>query len=120
MFAPRPTTLSSSGMSRPRGSSSSDNIQATFGGGLSITGCLADFSLYIFHPYGGQKKTTMSYLESGFYGKLSMHFYYERKYLHKQMSESFESVKDITLHVALRNNFFKDFLEIWERMLQNY
>lgn len=25
------------------------------GGGLSITGCLADFSLYIFHPYGGQK-----------------------------------------------------------------
>lgn len=24
-------------------------------GGLSITGCLADFSLYIFHPYGGQK-----------------------------------------------------------------
>jgi hypothetical protein len=27
-------------------------------GGLSVTGCLADFSLYIFHPYGGQKKTT--------------------------------------------------------------
>ncbi|CAG2114985.1 unnamed protein product, partial [Medioppia subpectinata] len=26
-------------------------------GGLSVTGCLADFSLYIFHPYGGQKKT---------------------------------------------------------------
>ncbi|RWS10976.1 uncharacterized protein B4U79_15895 [Dinothrombium tinctorium] len=25
--------------------------------GLSVTGCLADFSLYIFHPYGGQKKT---------------------------------------------------------------
>ncbi|XP_053209685.1 bridge-like lipid transfer protein family member 1 [Panonychus citri] len=25
-------------------------------GGLSMTGCLADFSLYIFHPYGGQKK----------------------------------------------------------------
>ncbi|XP_074602504.1 transmembrane protein KIAA1109 homolog tweek isoform X2 [Brevipalpus obovatus] len=23
-------------------------------GGLSMTGCLADFSLYIFHPYGGQ------------------------------------------------------------------
>ncbi|OTF75445.1 hypothetical protein BLA29_008374, partial [Euroglyphus maynei] len=27
-------------------------------GGLSITGCLADFSLYIFHPYGGQKNNT--------------------------------------------------------------
>jgi len=27
-------------------------------GGLSMTGCLADFSLYIFHPYGGQKKIT--------------------------------------------------------------
>ncbi|KAH9506664.1 hypothetical protein DERF_011385 [Dermatophagoides farinae] len=28
---------------------------ASNSGGLSITGCLADFSLYIFHPYGGQK-----------------------------------------------------------------
>ena len=28
--------------------------------GLSITGCLADFSLYIFHPYGGQKKTNIT------------------------------------------------------------
>ncbi|XP_076393962.1 transmembrane protein KIAA1109 homolog tweek isoform X14 [Megachile rotundata] len=26
-------------------------------GGLSVTGCLADFSVYIFHPYGGGKKT---------------------------------------------------------------
>nr|XP_031841602.1 transmembrane protein KIAA1109 isoform X3 [Nomia melanderi] len=25
-------------------------------GGLSVTGCLADFSIYIFHPYGGGKK----------------------------------------------------------------
>uniref|UniRef100_T1J6C2 Bridge-like lipid transfer protein family member 1 C-terminal domain-containing protein n=1 Tax=Strigamia maritima TaxID=126957 RepID=T1J6C2_STRMM len=24
-------------------------------GGLSVTGCLEDFSLYIFHPYGGKK-----------------------------------------------------------------
>ena len=23
------------------------------GGGISVTGCMADFSLYIFHPYGG-------------------------------------------------------------------
>ena len=28
-------------------------------GGLSMSGCLADFSLYIFHPYGGQKKSTV-------------------------------------------------------------
>lgn len=26
-------------------------------GGLSVTGCLSDFSLYIFHPYGAAKKT---------------------------------------------------------------
>jgi len=25
-------------------------------GGLSVTGCLSDFSLYIFHPYGAAKK----------------------------------------------------------------
>lgn len=24
-------------------------------GGLSVTGCIADFSVYIFHPYGGKK-----------------------------------------------------------------
>lgn len=24
-------------------------------GGLSITGVMADFSMYIFHPYGGKK-----------------------------------------------------------------
>lgn len=29
-------------------------------GGLSATGCLADFSLYIFHPYGGAKKMPSS------------------------------------------------------------
>ena len=32
----------------------------TTAGGLSVTGCLSDFSLYIFHPYGGGKKTTGS------------------------------------------------------------
>ena len=36
-------------------------------GGLSVTACMADFSLYIFHPYGGgQKKTSLSSLESAF------------------------------------------------------
>ncbi|XP_046477858.1 bridge-like lipid transfer protein family member 1 isoform X1 [Neodiprion pinetum] len=28
-------------------------------GGLSVTGCLADFSVYIFHPYGGGKKSAL-------------------------------------------------------------
>jgi len=33
-----------------------DNQQLAVGG-LSVTGCLSDFSLYIFHPYGAAKKT---------------------------------------------------------------
>lgn len=32
---------------------------ATAFGGLSVTGCLSDFSVYIFHPYGGGKKSTL-------------------------------------------------------------
>lgn len=28
----------------------------TSSGGLSVTGCLTDFSLYIFHPYGGGQR----------------------------------------------------------------
>lgn len=31
------------------------NPAATAVGGLSVTGCLSDFSVYIFHPYGGKK-----------------------------------------------------------------
>ncbi|KAF5303327.1 hypothetical protein FQA39_LY10066 [Lamprigera yunnana] len=31
------------------------NATATAVGGLSVTGCLSDFSVYIFHPYGGKK-----------------------------------------------------------------
>ncbi|KAJ8956249.1 hypothetical protein NQ318_014981 [Aromia moschata] len=31
------------------------NSAATAIGGLSVTGCLSDFSVYIFHPYGGKK-----------------------------------------------------------------
>ncbi|GFU08708.1 transmembrane protein KIAA1109 [Trichonephila clavipes] len=34
----------------------SASVCQTAVGGLSMTGCLADFSLYIFHPYGGAKK----------------------------------------------------------------
>ncbi|XP_055643314.1 bridge-like lipid transfer protein family member 1 isoform X2 [Toxorhynchites rutilus septentrionalis] len=29
--------------------------EAKSAGGLSVTGCLADFNVYIFHPYGGKK-----------------------------------------------------------------
>lgn len=31
-------------------------------GGLSVTGCLSDFSVYIFHPYGGKKSGNFSLL----------------------------------------------------------
>jgi hypothetical protein len=31
-------------------------------GGISVTGCLSDFSLYIFHPYGAAKKTSKHYI----------------------------------------------------------
>ncbi|XP_053696625.1 bridge-like lipid transfer protein family member 1 [Sabethes cyaneus] len=33
----------------------SDAEPAKSAGGLSVTGCLADFNVYIFHPYGGKK-----------------------------------------------------------------
>ena len=43
---------------------------AQLGGGLSVTGSLSNFSLYIFHPYGGggggQKKTSLAALENTF------------------------------------------------------
>merc|ERR1719410_104859 len=37
------------------------------GGGLSVTGCLSDFSMHVFHPYGGARKIrreTPSYHDS--------------------------------------------------------
>lgn len=37
-------------------------IQAV--GGLSVTGCIADFNIYIFHPYGGSSKKTTGIKES--------------------------------------------------------
>lgn len=33
------------------------NAAATAVGGLSVTSCLSDFSVYVFHPYGGKKST---------------------------------------------------------------
>ncbi|KAG7214078.1 hypothetical protein KM043_001440 [Ampulex compressa] len=41
----------------PSSQASSTKEAGTAIGGLSVTGCLADFSVYIFHPYGGGKKT---------------------------------------------------------------
>ncbi|CAM1304937.1 KIAA1109 (predicted) [Pycnogonum litorale] len=35
-------------------------IGGLYTGGISVTACLADFSLHIFHPYGGGKKSAMT------------------------------------------------------------
>lgn len=37
------------------GDGGTSHAAATAVGGLSVTGCLSDFSVYIFHPYGGKK-----------------------------------------------------------------
>lgn len=34
---------------------SGDSDKGASSGGLSVTGCLADFNVFIFHPYGGKK-----------------------------------------------------------------
>ncbi|XP_055381705.1 bridge-like lipid transfer protein family member 1 isoform X2 [Condylostylus longicornis] len=34
---------------------STKSLEKNASGGLSVTGCLADFNVYIFHPYGGKK-----------------------------------------------------------------
>lgn len=51
------------GEARPRASSttSSSDSGSLSVGGLSFTGAMSDFSLYIFHPYGGgnQRKTNI-------------------------------------------------------------
>lgn len=39
------------------GDGAPNNMASTAVGGLSVTGCLSDFSVYIFHPYGGKKST---------------------------------------------------------------
>lgn len=36
-------------------------------GGLSITGVMADFSMYIFHPYGGKKSSKFLYLKKSYF-----------------------------------------------------
>jgi len=47
---------------------STGGVTGEAGGGLSVTGSLSNFSLYIFHPYGGggQKKTSLAALENTF------------------------------------------------------
>jgi len=53
---------------RLRSTSGMTGDAAVLGGGLSVTGSLSNFSLYIFHPYGGggQKKTSLAALENTF------------------------------------------------------
>ncbi|GAB0095271.1 Protein KIAA1109 [Sergentomyia squamirostris] len=41
--------------SKRQESGADHEAKASSGGGLSVTGCLADFNVYIFHPYGGKK-----------------------------------------------------------------
>jgi len=53
---------------RIRSTSGVSSEAAALAGGLSVTGSLSNFSLYVFHPYGGggQKKTSLAALESTF------------------------------------------------------
>lgn len=39
--------------SRASSTASEGTMSSVSAGGLSVTACLTDFSLYIFHPYGG-------------------------------------------------------------------
>ena len=52
------------GDTRPRASSTNSSADggSLSAGGLSFTGAMSDFSLYIFHPYGGgvQRKLNTS------------------------------------------------------------
>jgi len=67
---------SSANLSRIRSGSGVAGEAAVLGGGLSVTGSLSNFSLYIFHPYGGggHKKTSLAALENTFRrtGKISV------------------------------------------------
>ena len=60
LIAPGKAVLAGRGMNHRRAASDFRGIPPESSvGGLSMSGCLADFSLYIFHPYGGQKKSTV-------------------------------------------------------------
>jgi len=64
-----PSSRGSTGnTARLRSASGVASEAAVLGGGLSVTGSLSNFSLYIFHPYGGggQKKTSLAALENTF------------------------------------------------------
>ncbi|CRK93957.1 CLUMA_CG007483, isoform B [Clunio marinus] len=45
-------------------SSDKESMKIQAIGGLSVTGCLADFNVYIFHPYGGSSKKATGTKES--------------------------------------------------------
>ncbi|XP_071088521.1 bridge-like lipid transfer protein family member 1 [Haliotis cracherodii] len=64
---------SNSTSSRSRlGSTLSEGSSSTHSGGLSVTGCLSDFSLYVFHPYGGGQRRLGSIQEHAGGGVLEM------------------------------------------------
>ncbi|XP_053399583.1 bridge-like lipid transfer protein family member 1 isoform X2 [Mercenaria mercenaria] len=55
----RERNLSGGKESKARSASTTSDLGTmTSSGGLSVTGCLTDFSLYIFHPYGGGQRKT--------------------------------------------------------------
>lgn len=55
------STVSGSKEVRIRSASVNSDLNTSMsGGGLSVTGCLSDFSLYIFHPYGGGQRKGIS------------------------------------------------------------
>ncbi|XP_036364401.1 transmembrane protein KIAA1109 homolog isoform X4 [Octopus sinensis] len=64
-------TLGHGGM-RPRVSSTASEYtsqaQLTSSGGLSFTACLTNFSLYIFHPYGGGQRKQQTVGSPGYLG----------------------------------------------------
>ena len=60
------------GGTRPRVSSTAseyaNQAQLSSSGGLSFTGCLSNFSLYIFHPYGGGQRKPQTVGSPGYSG----------------------------------------------------
>nr|XP_018906485.1 PREDICTED: uncharacterized protein KIAA1109 isoform X3 [Bemisia tabaci] len=76
-------------------------------GGLSVTGCLADFSLYIFHPYGGKKtslkETQWSPLtDSERKDSLSVNVEFVKFHLSRSRKLNFEMTNSSQSHATIR------------------
>ena len=65
-------------------------------GGLSVTGCLADFSMYVFHPYGGGRRkrldTSFSPLVEDRKDSLSVKVAFVKLHLSRSRKLAFEKV----------------------------